>query len=96
MRNQYKLFFAWLYTCSFDYVSKYYKLKSGEVLEFNFKDSRISKFEFTYKNLRDYDYKDNKVIKKTFRELLLKSIELRQLGDYKINYAMSGGLIQHL
>lgn len=69
-----------------------YKLKSGEILEFSFKDSRVSKFEFTYKNLRDYDYKDNKVIKKTFRELLLKSIELRQIGDYKINYAMSGGL----
>ena len=29
-----------------------YKLKSGEVLEFNFKDSRISKFEFTYKKFK--------------------------------------------
>ena len=43
------------------------------------------------KNLRDYDYKDNKVIKKTFR-VTIKEYRIKTVRDYKINYAMSGGL----
>lgn len=69
-----------------------HKIKAGEILELNIKNNHINKYKYTYDNLKDYDYDNQESNESNFRELLLKSIELRQIGDYKINYAMSGGL----
>jgi len=69
-----------------------YKIQAGEIIEFNLKKSIIKKIKYNYSNLKNYDYENYENIEKNFRELLLKSIELRQIGDYNINYAMSGGL----
>ena len=69
-----------------------YKMQAGEIIEFYLKKNIIKKLKYSYSNLKNYDYENYENIEKNFRELLLKSIELRQIGDYNINYAMSGGL----
>lgn len=69
-----------------------YKLEPNTILTFNKKLFKIDKRTLENKVLKNSEYGSYKLIKKTFREKLINSINLRFNGDFPALFAMSGGL----